>query len=264
MPQVSIIIINYNTHALTCKCINSVYAHTQDIEFEIILVDNASTETNTVSFTTLFPNINFVQSPINLGFAKGNNLGIAHAKGDVILLLNSDTELVENTVKLCYNELLNDKKTAALTCKLLYPNGTVQHNAQAFPSITKKTIEKLRLHKLLPKTLQAKYLQGFYWDYNTSGYPNWIWGTFFMFDKKLLQQLPNQQLNDAYFMYMEDMQWCLDFYKINLRCKYIATTHIIHHCGASSKGINPHLTHNYALFLQKNYSAIEQFFLLKI
>ena len=96
--HVSIVIINYNTFQLTCNCIESIIAYTKNVRYEIIVVDNASTKDNADDFLKKFPNITLVKSLENGGFAKGNNLGIAHAQGDTILLLNSDTVLMDDSI----------------------------------------------------------------------------------------------------------------------------------------------------------------------
>lgn len=97
--DVSIIIINYNTLALTRDCIDSIFTHTTDISFEVILVDNCSSD-GSVDFFKNDNRIRFVESGQNLGFGKANNLGFTHAKGDFIFLLNSDTILLNNAIKL--------------------------------------------------------------------------------------------------------------------------------------------------------------------
>jgi GT2 family glycosyltransferase len=103
---VSVIIINYNTFQLTCACIESVVAHTT-IPYEIILVDNCSTECDADRFKDKFPFIRLIKNPVNNGFASGNNLGIAATKGDIILLLNSDTYLTESSIDKSVNYLIN-------------------------------------------------------------------------------------------------------------------------------------------------------------
>ena len=91
--MVSVIIINYNTFQLTCDCISSVLKHTKMVSYEIVLVDNASTERNPALFLEKFPSIKLVKSEKNLGFAGGNNLGINIATGDYFFLINNDTEI---------------------------------------------------------------------------------------------------------------------------------------------------------------------------
>ena len=96
--DVSVIIINYNTFVLTSDCIRSVIRCTIGVEYEIIVVDNASTECDANDFLKEFPNIKLVKNKINGGFAYGNNLGIAQATGDHILLLSSDTVLTDDSI----------------------------------------------------------------------------------------------------------------------------------------------------------------------
>ena len=103
--KVSIIVINYNTFNLTSKCLRTIYQNTVGVSFEILVVDNASTECSPGRFKEEFPEIIVVENKENIGFAKGNNIGIAKASGDVVLLLNSDTELVEDSISLCCKKL---------------------------------------------------------------------------------------------------------------------------------------------------------------
>lgn len=95
--QVSIIIVNYNTKHLTADCIDSIIAKTSEVEYEIILVDNASSDGSQAKFSS-DGRILFLEAGDNLGFGKANNLGAQHAKGDYIFFLNSDTLLLNNAI----------------------------------------------------------------------------------------------------------------------------------------------------------------------
>ena len=105
--QLSIIIINYNTFTLTSNCIQSIHDQLKEVDYEIILVDNASVECDPYLFKNKYPSINLVTSNTNTGFAGGNNLGLQHATGKYILLLNSDTELINNAPKICLDHLFS-------------------------------------------------------------------------------------------------------------------------------------------------------------
>ncbi len=94
----SIIIVNYNTRTITNDCIESVKKFTEDINYEIILVDNASTDDSSAFFSQM-DGIVFIQSSENIGFGRANNLGAEQAVGEFLFLLNSDTVLIENSVK---------------------------------------------------------------------------------------------------------------------------------------------------------------------
>jgi GT2 family glycosyltransferase len=235
-----------------------VIEKTKDVSYQIILVDNASTECDPKKFKEQYPQINLIASEVNLGFSKGNNLGISHADGEYILLLNSDTELIEDSVSICYKKIFANKNIGALTCKLIYPNGKVQHNCQSFPSIFKTYFEKLRLHKLFSNKNNGKLLQGFYWDYDSFGYPDWIWGTFFMIKKECLSFMPEKKLNEDFFMYVEDTQWCWDFQKIGMKVAYVSDTTVIHFGGGSMGNFNDLIMKNYKIFLDKNYGYIQK------
>ena len=100
----SIIIINYNTKNVTDDCIKSVLEHTEGLSYEIIMIDNNSID-GSHEFFKDYPGISFIQSPENIGFGRANNLGAGIACGEVLLFLNSDTVLIDNSVKKLYDFL---------------------------------------------------------------------------------------------------------------------------------------------------------------
>lgn len=261
--DLSIIIINYNTFELTSKCIESLYQYNSGFNYEIILVDNASVECNADLFKEKFPNIILIKSKENLGFAGGNNLGISHAKGEYILLLNSDTELIENSIKISLDFYKSKKNIAVLSCKLIFPNGNHQSVAQRFPSIKYKLIELFRLQKLLSKQKASKLLLGAFFNHNETVEVDWVWGAFFMFKKDLLSQLPNKKLNDDYFMYWEDVQWCYDFVQLGYKNYYHATTKVVHKMGGSAGKKNELMLMNEQYFYQRNYSKLKRWLINK-
>lgn len=105
--SVSIIIVSYNTCRLTQNCINSIFKHTMDVDFEVIVVDNDSCD-DSKEMLSADNRIVYIQSGGNLGFGRANNLGYTKAKGKYLFLLNSDTILKNNAVKLFYDIAEND------------------------------------------------------------------------------------------------------------------------------------------------------------
>lgn len=229
--DVSIVIINYNTFQLACSCIKSVLEKTRGIRPEIILIDNGSSERDPEDFKKLFPEIILIKSPGNVGFARGNNLGIQRARGKYVLLLNSDTVLKNNAVTICKNFLEDNSNVAVAASRLEYPDGCIQHSCQRFPSVPALLFELFRLQKLFP--LIKKKLFGPFFDYRSVAYPDWVWGTFFMFRKDLLDKLPGQKLSDDFFMYVEDMQWCREFKRIGYKTVFLPSAHVVHFMGGS-------------------------------
>jgi hypothetical protein len=231
MSKVSIIIINYNTFSLTCKCIESVLRYTKGINYEIILVDNASTECSPDKFLELFPQITLIKSTENVGFAKGNNLGLQYAKGKYILLLNSDIELTENSIEICLKKIQEKPTIGVVSPLLIYPNGKIQHTANKFHNLTCEIIEIFRLHKVLGN----KKLLGFYFSHNEEIFVDWVWGAFFLTKKEIIEKMPQSKLPDDFFMYFEDVQWCYLIKKLGYQVLFTPATRAIHHVSASSQ-----------------------------
>lgn len=254
--MVSVIIINYNTFKLTSNCIRSVYKQTKTTDFEVILVDNASTECDAELFKKEFPGITFLKSPENVGFAKGNNLGIKRAKGEYILLLNSDTELLNDAIGIALRTLL-DSRVGVVSVKLQHPDGRVQCQCQRFPSVALTLLETLRLHKLLPPKVRGRLLLGSYFRHDTYIEPDVVWGTFFMFKRKVLDSIPGKMLDEKYFMYYEDIQWCLDIKKAGYAIAYQPEGVVKHIIGQSMAPKNEMIEANKNDFLKRNYWRIK-------
>lgn len=256
--NLSIIIINYKTFQLTCNCIDSILKYCSLPDYEIILVENGTAEFNKENTKHWGSRVQLIISEDNFGFAGGNNLGIQHAQGQYILLLNSDTYLLDDAISPVLGYLEKHPEVGVVSAKLCYPDGRVQSVAQRFPSVQYKFIELLRLQKLLNKNAAGRLLLGAFFNHEETLKVDWVWGAYFMFPKKILSQLPNQRLDDTYFMYFEDMQWCKDIHKLGYEIHYFAEARVIHLLGGSSGKKNEMMEKNGALFMKRNYSLLER------
>jgi GT2 family glycosyltransferase len=257
--QLSIIIINYNTFTLTCNCIQSIYDKLVDLSFEIILVDNASIECDANLFQEKFPTINLIISETNTGFAGGNNIGVAVAKGDYLLLLNSDTELINNAPKVCYDYITQHPKVGMVTSQLIYPDGKLQYNCRRFRTISWELLEVFPFYKLLPKEKREALMLHHYFDHKRIMKCDWVWGAFMLFPKSIIAQLPEKKLSTDFFMYSEDTLWCLDFYNLGYEIYFLPEAKVMHiHKGSSSKekwlGITKTTIKNHAQLMKKYYT----------
>lgn len=235
MVQVSVIIINYNTFELTSEAVASLMAHTRGVSYEIIVVDNASTECDPGLFLERFPTIKLVRNPANSGFAKGNNLGLRHATGETVLLFNSDAACLNDALMLTYQALQAEPRVGLTTARLQYPTGAIQPSCGRFPSVKLQLLELTRLQKLLPAGRKGRVLQGTFFDYATPLYPDWVWGTYFHLKREVLEQMPGGQLADDFFMYAEDLQWSYTVRQLGYEIKYVPEAHVLHHFSQSTK-----------------------------
>lgn len=136
--NISIIIVNYNTQELTLQCLKSIYEQTKNIEFEVIVIDNASSDGSCNAIKNRFPQVILIESQINLGFGRANNLAIECATGKYVFLLNSDTILLNNAIHLFYRymeENNSDETIGAIGCLLLDINQNPTYSSGEFPTI---------------------------------------------------------------------------------------------------------------------------------
>jgi GT2 family glycosyltransferase len=232
----SIIIINYNTFDLSCAAIRSVQQWVPGSWYEIVLVDNASPDDRTAQFRALFPEVKVIRSEENGGFAKGNNLGIRHAEGRYILLLNSDAYLTEDCLTPAVAQLEARPELGVLSVRTNYPDGRYQRNARRFRSISWELLDALRLFPmLLPYSQRARLMLGKYFkgDFDTTC--DWLSGAFFMFKKEHLQRLPGQQLDERFFMYGEDQLWCVQFKEAGFTNYFLSGPSVVHISNASTE-----------------------------
>lgn len=229
MAQVSIIIINYNSFALTSNCIRSVIAATKGVEYEIILVDNASVECDADIFLQEFPTIKLVKSPVNGGFADGNNRGITVTTGEYLLLLNSDTILNEDAISTTIQYIKDQPAVGVAGCRMIYPDGGIQYTARRFRSISWELLDLFRFIPLLmPYQKRAKRMLGKYFRHDENMDCDWLNGAFFLFPRTVLEKLPVKKLDDRFFMYGEDQLWCEQIKNLGYEMKFFAGTTITH------------------------------------
>jgi GT2 family glycosyltransferase len=233
--DVSIIIINYNTFNLTANCIRSVIQFTSGVSYEIILVDNASTECDPQDFLKEFPQLTLIRSEFNGGFAYGNNLGIKKANGGHILLLNSDTILKENSVLLSLNHFKNYKAPGVVGCRMIFPDGAIQYTARRFRTIKWELLDLFRfIPMMMSYKKRSRLMLGKYFKCDENIECDWVNGAFFMFEKKILDLLPQRKLDDRFFMYGEDQLWCEQIKNLGYKILFYSDTTIIHINNAST------------------------------
>lgn len=251
-PDVSIIILNYNKPQLTFDCVRSVIEKTKEVSYEIIVVDNASTIGSLEGIDSLSPAVHLVKSKTNLGFAKGNNLGIGACTGKTILLLNNDTVLINDAISITYQKLNANKDIGVVGAQLLYPDGEIQRSAQQLPVIKYLLIELFRIQKLMSAQKAGKLLLGSFFDHQQEVYCGWIWGAYFHLRRQVLDDLPTGRLADDFFMYVEDLQWGIEINRSGYKILFCPEARIYHFEG-KNKFKSEMCTENFTVVMQKYY-----------
>ena len=222
--DVSIIIVNYNTCNLTLQCLQSVYEKTANVEFEIIVVDNASSDNSVEMIKQLFPRVNVIESSENLGFGKANNLGVEYAKGMFLLFLNSDTILVNNAVYefWMYWQRCKDESMGCLGGFLLSQNKEITHSYGFFP-----TFRRVLMGKVFRNNRKNEILDS---DRNEVDY---VTGADLFISYKNFFKAG--MFSPLFFMYYEETWLQTQLKRMNLRRIVISSPKIIHLEGCSYK-----------------------------
>jgi GT2 family glycosyltransferase len=227
-PDVSVIILNFNTLNLTRMCLESlVKSRLGRHTMEVIVCDNASTDGTETMVKKEFPKVIMVQNGKNVGFAAGNNPGIRMAKGRYVLLLNSDTEVTPVAIATMIDFMDAHPKAGAATCALVLPDGSMDPAChRGFPTPWAAITYLTKLEKLFPKTkLFGAYHQG-YKDLKIPHQVDAISGAFFMVRRAVIATVG--LLDEDYFMYAEDIDWAYRMKKAGWEIWFNPKASILH------------------------------------
>jgi len=231
--ELSIIIVNYKTLELTSDCIDSIIkSNTKGLDYEIIVVDNASCDGSIEAIQSQFPQVKTIINKENQGFSKANNLGIKMAKGEFILLLNSDTIVELNTLKGAHDFIKDHPYIGALGCKILLPSGKLDAACKrSFPTPMNGIYHSLHLDEASPESVRFGAYNLTYVDENKTCSIDCIMGAFMMVPRKVIDEVG--MLDEDYFMYGEDVDWCYRIKKAGYQVMYYPEVRIFHHKKAS-------------------------------
>lgn len=232
--DLSILIVSYNTLPLLRQCLSSIQANAQDLSHEVIVVDNASRDGSPHMVAAEFPDVRLLRNTDNVGFSVANNAAIACARGRYVLLLNSDTLIVPGTLRSMVDHLDADPKIGIAGCRLLRPNGEMDLACRrSFPTPWVSLCRILRLNRLFPKSKRFGRYNLTFLDEEATYEVDSIVGAFMLVRQELLRDIGG--LDEDYFMYGEDVDWCYRAKRAGWRVDYVGNCVTIHHKGASSR-----------------------------
>jgi len=257
--DLSIIVVNHNGKDLLQRCLGSIYSREVVLAIETIVVDNGSTDGSRDMLTTQFPQVHRIYNNENRGFAAANNQGLSIATGSHVLLLNSDTEIVADALECAVNSLANTPHAGILGCQLRFPDGRLQRSARSFPNLWNLFCESTFLYLLFPrsKLFGEYYLTDF--DYAQPSRVDWVSGAFFLIDRKVVNVIG--LLDEQFFMYSEEMDYCLRAKMKGIETWYTPSATVVHHWltvdTVTARG-ETWVLQSQVLFLQKHFSGLKR------
>ncbi len=256
LPEISIIIVNYNVRDFLEQCLLSLRRALAHIPSEVWVVDNNSVDGSVNMLRERFPEVRLIASKSNLGFSGGNNLALKQARGRFIVLLNPDTVVQEDTFSSLLRFFEEHPDASAATCKILNPDGSFAVDCRhSIPTPSTAFWKLLGLNRLFPKSKIFGRYNLTYLDENDTYPVEAISGSFMMIKREVVEQVG--LLDETFFMYCEDIDYCHRINQAGGKIYYTPQTQIVHYKGESSKANNLDyvITFNRSLyqFYKKHY-----------
>lgn len=230
--QVSIIIVNYNADKILKDCLLSITKHVENVSYEIIVVDNGSTQGSVDDVISEFIGIKLIKCDKNLGFAAANNIGIKEAKGEYLLFLNNDTIFIEDAISAVVNYYKKVSGNIFIGCKLLNQDLTHQSSVVSFDNLLNVFGENFFLYKLFRNSSK---LNKYFLDTKSPLKPvevDVIKGAFMFCPSHAIARLNG--FDDRFFFYAEETDLCFRFKKEGGKVIFFPKTQIIHLSGSTT------------------------------
>jgi len=224
--DVSIVIVNWNTRQLLADCINSIYANAGEADYEIIVVDNASSDGSADMVRECFGGIRLITNSENLGLAAANNQAIAAAGGRYILLLNSDTIVCKGTVDgmVRYADLY--PAGAVFGCQVRENQTTIQPTCFRFPSILNIVLRITGLARLFKQNRFFGREMMLWWKRDTARRVDVVSGMFMFVRREAIEEVG--LMDEDFFLYFEETDWCYRFSKAGWEMIFWPGVKIVH------------------------------------
>ncbi len=264
--DVSVVILNWNTRGLLEKCLRSLECPQPGLAYEVVVVDNASSDDSREMTRAAFPNVRLIANVRNLGFGAGNNVAIPRTTGRYILFLNSDTIVHEGALTTLIHFADSRTDIGIAGPKLLNGDGTLQYSCRRYPNLGTGFFRNTPLGRLFPNNKFATDYLLQNWDHATPRDVDWVSGAALLIRRALIEQIGG--FDEDYFMYCEDVDLCWRANHAGWRVTYCPDSVIDHLIGKSSDIAPTRMTYEFHrsqyLFYRKHYAATTPFLLRPI
>lgn len=230
---VSVIIVNWNVKDLLVRCINSVLEKTAGKDYEIIVVDNNSSDGTGEAVKHGFPSVKLIESDKNLGFAGGCNLGAKNAGGRYFFFLNPDAELKEGALDKLVSFLDANSDAAVVGAKLLWPDGSYQDSYRRFFGFLFSILEVFEFHYYFPGNWLYRRSQYGFEVFKEPSRVDWVVGAAFAVRREAFEKAGG--FDEKIFMYAEDTDLCRTITDLGGKIYFLPGAEVVHYKGKSSR-----------------------------
>ncbi|MCS6859670.1 MAG: glycosyltransferase family 2 protein [Abditibacteriales bacterium] len=230
--DLSVCIVTWNARDDLRRCLQSLFAVKRNITYEVIVVDNASTDGSAQMVTDAFPQTRLIVNPTNIGFARANNQAIREAGGKYILLLNPDTIVHGDALERLVAWMEQHPDAGAVGPRLLNSDGSLQFSCRAFPTLGAGFFRQTPLGALFPRNRFVRQYLMTDWDHTVEREVDWLSGAALMVRREVLESVG--LLDEGFYMYCEDVDWCYRMHQHGWKVYYVPHAVITHAIGGSS------------------------------
>ncbi|MFH0856581.1 MAG: glycosyltransferase family 2 protein [bacterium] len=225
--ELSIIILNYKYKGLVKNCLRNIKAIDLKLNYEIIVVDNASSDGIGEMILKNFPDAKFIGLHKNRGYSAGNNAGIKEARGKYILIVNPDITVLPGAIEKLYNFMETHPDVGVTAPQLLNPNGTIQRSCMKFHNFLMPVYRRLSFfEKFSFVKKQLDYFEMAKWDHNSSCEVDWFLGACLIIRKVALDKAG--LFDERYFLFFEDTDFCRSIKMTGYKNYYLSEAKVVH------------------------------------
>jgi len=225
--DLTIIIPNYNTRELLRQCIDSIYGNTNGISFEIICIDDNSTDGSADMVEQDFPSVILVRNTVGQMYSKNNNLGMKMSRARYACLLNSDTKITGNAFKALVNFMDSHPDAAACTPRMLNPDGTIQSSVRRFPGLVTLVLQGVSWHKVFPKGRVAKEYYASDFDHGKEQVIQAVASTAFVIRRQTWERAG--MLDERFPLFQVDLAYCYMLLRQGYKLYFTPDAEVIHY-----------------------------------
>jgi len=253
MPQLTVSIVSNSNRELLDRCLASIFENTRDVEFEVIVVDNCSTDGTPGMVRDKYPSVRLIENEEPAGYSANHNRALREMRGDFVVIMNDDTEVLPGCFEAMCRFLDENPTAGCAGPRILNPDRTLQQSVYRQPSLPVLFFHAFFLDSIFQNSMTVAGFRK--WPHDERREVEFMIGACLMFPREAIEKAG--LMDERYFIYAEDADLCLEIEKAGYRVVFLPDAEIVHHGGTSMKKIGDMAIDNFyrsmELFFEKHY-----------